>query len=45
MRSWTEVLAEQEGDFDPDTRFAIAWFHQYGFDPGAYGDADNIARL
>ncbi|CRK54422.1 conserved hypothetical protein [Rhodococcus sp. RD6.2] len=39
-----EVLAEQEGDFDPDTRFAIAWFRQYGFDPGAYGDADNIAR-
>ena len=21
-----EVLAEQEGDFDADTRFAIAWF-------------------
>uniref|UniRef100_UPI000F630EA8 DUF1156 domain-containing protein n=1 Tax=Mycobacterium sp. P7213 TaxID=2478465 RepID=UPI000F630EA8 len=39
-----EVLAEQEGDFDPDTRFAIAWFRQYGFDPGSYGDADNIAR-
>ncbi|MGY4650527.1 DUF1156 domain-containing protein [Mycobacterium sp. URHB0021] len=39
-----EVLVEQEGDFDPDTRFAIAWFRQYGFDPGAYGDADNIAR-
>ncbi|MFF0239108.1 DUF1156 domain-containing protein [Rhodococcus pyridinivorans] len=39
-----EVLAEQEGDFDSDTRFAIAWFRQYGFDPGAYGDADNIAR-
>jgi putative DNA methylase len=39
-----EVLVEQEGDFDPDTRFAIAWFRQYGFEPGAYGDADNIAR-
>ncbi|BCO51210.1 hypothetical protein MINTM003_16510 [Mycobacterium paraintracellulare] len=39
-----EVLVEQEGDFDPDTRFAIAWFRQYGFDPGPYGDADNIAR-
>ncbi|NKZ77520.1 DUF1156 domain-containing protein [Rhodococcus hoagii] len=39
-----EVLAEQEGDFDPDTRFAIAWFRQYGFDAGTYGDADNIAR-
>nr|WP_040784375.1 DUF1156 domain-containing protein [Rhodococcus ruber] len=39
-----EVLAEQEGDFDPDTRFAIAWFRQYGFDAGAFGDADNMAR-
>lgn len=39
-----EVLTEQEGDFDPDTRFAIAWFRQFGFDSGPYGDADNIAR-
>lgn len=39
-----EVLMEQEGDFDADTRFAIAWFRQYGFDPGSYGDADNLAR-
>lgn len=39
-----EVLAEQEGDFDPDTRFAIAWFRQYGFDAGKFGDADNMAR-
>ncbi len=39
-----EVLTEQEGDFDPDSRFAIAWYRQYGFQPGPYGDADNIAR-
>ena len=39
-----EVLVEQEGDFDADTRFAIVWFRQYGFDAGPYGDADNIAR-
>ncbi|NDJ91716.1 DUF1156 domain-containing protein [Mycolicibacter kumamotonensis] len=38
-----EVLNEQEGDFDPDTRFAIAWFRQYGFDTGPYGAAENIA--
>lgn len=38
------VLTDQEGDFDPDTRFAIAWFRQYGFEAGPYGDADNIAR-
>ena len=39
-----EVLSEQEGDFDPDTRFALAWFRQHGFAPGEYGDADNLAR-
>lgn len=38
------VLVDQEGDFDPDTRFAIAWFRTFGFNPGPYGDADNIAR-
>lgn len=39
-----EVLTEQEGDFDSDTRFAIAWFRQHGFDAGLFGDADNMAR-
>jgi putative DNA methylase len=39
-----EVLAEQEGDFDPDTRFAIAWFEQSGFSEGDFGVADVLAR-
>jgi putative DNA methylase len=39
-----EVISEQEGDFDSDTRFAIAWFRQYGYGTGVFGDADNIAR-
>jgi len=39
-----EVLAEQEGDFDADSRFAIAWFDQYGFGEGEYGVADVLAR-
>ena len=26
-----ETLAEQEGDFDADTRWAVAWFEQAGF--------------
>jgi adenine-specific DNA methylase len=29
-----EALAEQEGDFDPDTRWALAWFEQFGFGEG-----------
>jgi putative DNA methylase len=39
-----EVLAEQEGDFDADTRFAIAWFEQQGFSEGEFGVADVLAR-
>jgi putative DNA methylase len=39
-----KTLAEQEGDFDTDTRFALAWFEQNGFDEGAFGEADVLAR-
>lgn len=39
-----EVLSEQEGDYDGDTRFALAWFRTHGFDNAAYGAADSLAR-
>jgi putative DNA methylase len=39
-----ETLAEQEGDFDADSRFALAWFEQYGFGEGEFGVADVLAR-
>jgi putative DNA methylase len=39
-----EVLAEQEGEFDADTRFAIKWFEQYGFDDAGYDPAEGLAR-
>ena len=39
-----QVLAEQEGDFDATTRFAISWYRQHGYDAGAFGAADNMAR-
>lgn len=38
------VLNEQEGDFDPTSRFAIAWYRQHGYTAGKFGDADNVAR-
>jgi putative DNA methylase len=37
-------LAEQDGDIDSDTRFAIAWFEQFGFTEGEFGMADVLAR-
>ena len=37
------ALAEQEGDFDADSRWALAWFEQSGFDEGEYGVAEVLA--
>ena len=39
-----EVTAEQEGEFDEDTRWAIAWYAEFGMDEGAYGRADDLSR-
>ena len=38
-----EVLAEQEGDSDADTRWALAWFEQHGFGAGEYGAAETLS--
>ena len=38
-----EVLSELESEFDPDTRWALAWFEQHQFDEGAYGEAEVLA--
>lgn len=43
-QSLDEILAEQDGDFDGDTRFAVAWFEQRGTAEGPYGEADVLAR-
>ncbi|RMG33562.1 MAG: DUF1156 domain-containing protein, partial [Gammaproteobacteria bacterium] len=39
-----ETLAEQEGEFDADTRWAIAWFDQYGFGEGPFGAAETLSK-
>jgi putative DNA methylase len=39
-----EVLAEQEGDFDADTRWAVAWFEGSGFGEGDYGVAETLSK-
>jgi putative DNA methylase len=39
-----ETLAEQEGEFDAGTRWALAWFEQYGMGEGQYGDAETLSR-
>jgi putative DNA methylase len=39
-----DALAEQEGDFDPDSRWALTWFEQSGFDEGEYGVAEQLSK-
>jgi len=39
-----EVLAEQEAEFDADTRWALAWFEQHGMEEGPFGDAETLSK-
>ncbi|RVG14954.1 DUF1156 domain-containing protein [Sinorhizobium meliloti] len=43
-RELDEYLGGIQGEFDPETRFAITWFEQNGMKAGDYGSADNLAR-
>jgi putative DNA methylase len=38
------TLAEQEGEFDADTRWAVAWFEQFGMNPASYGIAETLSK-
>lgn len=40
----TEVLSEQEDEFDSDTRWALAWFEQYRFGAGEFGNAELLSK-
>ncbi len=42
--SLDEYFAEQEGEYDSDTRFAITWFEQFGMKEGDYGQAEKLAN-
>ncbi len=39
-----DVLAQQEGDFDADTRWALTWFDQLGFLEGDFGLAETLSK-
>jgi putative DNA methylase len=39
-----EILDGEESEMDADSRFALSWYSQFGFNPGASGDADGMAR-
>ena len=37
-----EVLTEQEGDFDADTRFCVKWFTEFSWTEQDYGKAEQL---
>lgn len=39
-----EILAEQESEFDADTRWAIAWYEQFGLGESAFGTAETLSK-
>lgn len=39
-----EALAKKEGDFDAETRWALAWFEQMGFEEGDFGIAEQLSK-
>jgi len=43
-RALDEVLEEQEGEYDAETRWAIAWFGQYAMDAAEYGIAETLSK-
>ncbi|RTZ76297.1 MAG: hypothetical protein DSZ02_01720, partial [Gammaproteobacteria bacterium] len=43
-RAITEYLSPESGSFDNDTQFCSAWFEQYGWSKGPFGEADVLAR-
>lgn len=39
-----EVLDEQEGELDPESRFAVRWWESHGWEASSFGEADKAAR-
>jgi len=39
-----EYLTEQEGEYDVDTRWALAWFEQHGMEEGPFGVAETLSK-
>jgi putative DNA methylase len=40
---YVEFMSEQEGEYDAPTRWALAWFEDYGMEAGPYGIAETLS--
>jgi putative DNA methylase len=43
-RSITDYLSPESGSFDADTQFCSAWFEQFSWSSGPFGEADTLSR-
>lgn len=39
-----EIFAEQEGDLDAESRWAVAWFEECGTETGPFGKAETLSK-
>lgn len=39
-----EILTEQEGELGPESRWAVAWYEQFGTGEGAFGIAETLCK-
>jgi putative DNA methylase len=39
-----ELVTDQEGGLDPESRWAVAWFEQFGFSTGPFGVAETLSK-
>ena len=39
-----EILSAEVSELDSDSRFALTWYRQYGFNAGPFGDAEVLAK-
>lgn len=39
-----EFLAQQDGEYDAETRWALAWFEQFGMAEGPFGEAETLSK-
>ena len=44
MRCSTRFFTREESELDAETRFALAWYAQHGFDAAPYGEAESVAK-
>jgi putative DNA methylase len=44
LQELEDCLSQDDSNYDGDTRWAIEWFKEYGFDEGPFGKADDLSR-